>query len=156
LGLLGRRFGLASRLLRLAAHDLLDAYRKRAPRLDTYERQREKGPPWHRLAVQAREETIQAMRGLASFGDHDFVTSEQVDIICPVSMLTKKCPKQHRPRERRREKALDGTVTAALARPAGDAAHRDPSRHDQHGQRNPTALAVGRRRHVGLQALEKC
>jgi len=92
----------------------------------------------------------------ACFGDHDFVARQQVHIIWPVHMLTKEHPKQHRPRERLGEKALDGTVTAAFSRPAGEAQHRHPSRHHQHGRSNPTALAQGRGRHMGMKALEKC
>src|SRR6266852_6350464 len=44
--------------------------------------------------------------------------------------------------------------SGVLAQPG--IAARDPSRHHQHGQCNPTALTQGRRRHMGLEALEKC
>ena len=71
-------------------------------------------------------------------------------------MLTKEHPKQGGPRDHRREKALHRAVTAPFACPAGDAQHGDPSCHHQHGQRNPAALAQGRCRHMGLEAVEKC
>jgi hypothetical protein len=77
---LGGRFGLAGGLLRVAAHHLLDAHRKRAPGLDTHERQGEEGQPWDGLAVQARTETIQAMRALASLGDDDFIARDEGDV----------------------------------------------------------------------------
>ena len=71
-------------------------------------------------------------------------------------MLTKEDPKQDAPRDDRGEKALDGTVTAALAGPAGEAQHRDPSRHHKHGPHNPAELAAGCRCHMGLKALQEC
>ena len=133
--LLGVRFGLAGRFFCVAAHDLLDADRERAPLLDADQGQREEGQPWHWLAIQTGKEPIQAMGVFAGFGGHDFIASQQVDLIWTVHMLTKEHPKQHGPWERLGEKALDGAVTAALARPAGDAQHRDPSRHHQHGRK---------------------
>src|SRR5712691_5073862 len=81
LALLGGRFGLAGGLLCVAAHHLLDAHGKRTPLLDTHQRQCEKGQPWHRLAVQACKETIEAIGSLAGFGDDDFIASDQVDLI---------------------------------------------------------------------------
>src|SRR5262245_6426174 len=71
-------------------------------------------------------------------------------------MVTEEHPKQHRPWHDRGEKALDGAIAAALAGPAGDTQHGDPSRHHQHGPRNPAQLAPGRRGHTGLQAVDEC
>ena len=71
-------------------------------------------------------------------------------------MLTKAHPQQGGPREPRREKALHRAVTAPWACPAGEAQPGDPSRHHQHGQRHPVALAQGRCCHLGLEALSKC
>jgi hypothetical protein len=85
--LLGFRFGLADRLVRCAAHPLLDASGKRVPCLVTDERQGEKRQPWHRLVVQAGEETVQAMGRLASLGYDDFRASQQVDIRWTVPVL---------------------------------------------------------------------
>jgi hypothetical protein len=89
----------------------------------------------------------------ARFGGHDFIAHQEVDLIRTVDMLTKEHPKQGGPREHRREKALHRAVTAPWACPAGEAQHGDPSRHHQHGQRNPVALAQGRCCHMGLEAL---
>src|SRR5712691_1159582 len=47
----------------------------------------------------------------ARFGGHNFTARQQVDVIGTVDMLTKEHPKQHSPRERLGEKALDGPVT---------------------------------------------
>ena len=156
LRLLGGRFGLAGGLLRVAAHHLLDAHRKRPPFLDAHQGEGEEGQPWHRLAVQAGEEPIEAMGVLAGFGDDDFIASDEVDISRAVHMLTKEHPKQHRPRDDGGEKALDGAIAAAFAGPAGDAQHRDASGHHQQGKGYPTQSAVGRRRDMGSEALEKC
>src|SRR5262249_58101177 len=93
---------------------------------------------------------------LAGFGDHDFIASGQVDIIRAVQMLTEEHPKQDRPRHDRGEKALDSAIAATLAGPAGEAQHRDPSRHHEHGPSNPAELAAGCRCHMGLEAVEKC
>ncbi len=92
----------------------------------------------------------------ARFGGDDLIAYQQVDILWTVHMLTKEHPKQDGPRECLGEKALDGAVTAAFAGPAGDAQHRDPSRHHEHGPSNPTELADGCRCHMGLEAVEKC
>src|SRR5712692_4499443 len=54
------------------------------------------------------------------------------------------------------EKALHSAVAAPFACPASEAQHGDPSRHHQHGPSNPAALAQGRCRYMGLEALEKC
>src|SRR5947209_6943147 len=93
---------------------------------------------------------------LAGFGGHDFIAHQQVALTWTVDMVTKEHPKQGGPRDHRREKALHRAVTAPFACPAGDAQHGDPSCHHQHGQRNPAALAQGRCRHMGLEAVEKC
>jgi hypothetical protein len=55
-------------------------------------------------------------------------------------MLSKEHPKQGGPGERLGEKALDGAVTAAFARPAGEAQHRDTPRHDEQRRNNTAAL----------------
>src|SRR5262249_26797162 len=60
------------------------------------------------------------------------------------------------PREHRREKALDRTITAAFARPTGHTKHRNPACHRYHSPCNPTELSPGSRRHMRLQAVEKC
>ena len=156
LGRLGGRFGLAGGLCCVATYHLLDAHRKRPPFLHTHQGDGEQGEPWHRLAVQARQETIEAMGALASFRDDDFIASDQGDVIRAVHMVTKEHPKQHRPRDDCREQALDGAIAPAFAGPAGHAQHRDASGHDQHGQGDPTQLAEGCRRDMGSQALEKC
>jgi hypothetical protein len=153
--LLSGRFGLASSFLRVAADDLLDAHRKRPPFLDAHQGEREEGKPWHRLAVQAGEEPIEAMGVLAGFRDDDFIASDEVDISRAVHMLTKEHPKQHRPREDGGEQALDGAIAAAFAGPAGEAQHRDAPSYHQSGKSDPTQSAVGRRRDMGSEALEK-
>ena len=93
---------------------------------------------------------------LARFGHHHFVASQQVDLIWMADMLTKEHPQQQGPWECLGEHALDGAVTPALARPTGEAQHRDPARHHPHGPSQPTQLAQGRRRHMRAEALERC
>src|SRR5437764_8892831 len=73
-----------------------------------------------------------------------------------LDMLTKEHPKQHGPRECLGEKALHGPITAAWARPAGDAQHRHASRHDHQSRNNTAALTESCSRHSGLEALQKC
>ena len=93
---------------------------------------------------------------LTGFRDDDFITRNAVDIRRAVQMVTKEHPKQHRPREDGREQALDSAITATFAGPAGDAQHGDASSHHQQGKGYPTQAAVGRRRDMGSEALEKC
>src|SRR5262249_13959587 len=69
--------------------------------------------------------------------------------------LTKEHPKQHRPWQDGGEQALDGTIAAAFAGPAGDAQHRDAASYHQQGKGYPTQSAVGRRCDMGAEALEK-
>jgi hypothetical protein len=75
------------------------------------------------------------------FGDDDFITHEQVDLLRPIYMVPEEHPKQHGPRYHRCEKALNSTVTPAIARPAGNAEHRDASCHHQESAHYPTELA---------------
>jgi len=95
------------------------------------------------------------MGELPSFGGHDFIAHQQGDRIRTVDMLTKEHPKQHGPRERLREKALDGPVTAALPRPAGDAQHGYASRHGQQRHNNTAELTQRCSGHSGLETLQK-
>lgn len=111
--LLGLRFGLAGRVFGVAAHDPLDAERKRAPWLDADQGVRVEGPPWHRLALATGKEPLQAMRVLTRFGGHDFIAHQPGDLISTVAMLTKAHPQEHGPRERLGAKVLDSPVTAA-------------------------------------------
>src|SRR6516165_493955 len=93
---------------------------------------------------------------LACFGDHDFIAYQQVDVLSTVEMLTKEHPKQHGPWQCLGEKALHRPVTAAWARPAGEAQHRHTARHDQQRRHNPAQLAERRCRNIGSEALAKC
>ena len=140
----------------VAAHDLLDAQRKRAPLLDADQGQRKKRQPWHRLAVQTGKEPIQAMGDLAGFGDDDFVAHEQVGLLGPIHMVPKEHPKQRGPRHHRREKALHRPIATPLASPAEQASPRHSSRHDHHRHSNAAEMASGRRGHRGLKAWEQC
>ena len=81
---LGCGLGLPGGLLRLAAHDLLPMDRERAPGLYADEGEGNEGSPGHRLAIQAREKSLQALGGLAGFGAPHFVASPHVDILGPV------------------------------------------------------------------------
>src|SRR4030095_8396296 len=154
--LLSGRCGVASSFLCVAADALLAAYWKRPPFLDAYQGERAEGKPGDRLTVHAGEEPIEAMGVLAGFRDDDFIARDEVDISRAVHMLTKEHPKQHRPREDGGKPALDGAIAAAFASPAGEAQHRDASRHHQQGKGYPAQLAVSRRRHMGSEALERC
>jgi len=153
---LGCRFGLASRFLGFATYHLLDADRERAPLLEADQGQHEEGQPGHRLAIQTGKEPIETMGGLASFGDDDFITHEQVDLLRPIHVVPEEHPKQHGPRYHRCEKALHSTVTPAFARPAGHAEHRDASCHHQESAHYPAALAQGGCWYGGLKALQEC
>src|SRR5262249_3991844 len=154
--LLGGYLGLGGGLLRVAADDLLDAQRKRTPLLGADQRQGEEGQPGHRLAIQTGKEAIQAMGVCARFGGHHSTAYEPGDILGTVHMLTKEHPKQGGPWDRGGEQALDRTVTAACAGPAGEPQHRYTARDHQHGRHDPTELAQGGRGHMGVEALAKC
>ncbi len=156
LDLRGGRFRLPGGLLRVAAYHLLDPQRERAPGLDTHERQGEEGQPGDGLAVQARKEPIQAMRVLAGFGDDDVIARDEVDVTRTVHLVPEEDPKQKAPREDRGEKALDGAIAAAFARPAGHAEHGDASGHHQESAHYPAALAQSGCRYVGLKTLQEC
>ena len=81
------------------------------------------------------------MRALASFGDDDFIARHEVDVTRTVHMVPEEDPKQDAPRDDRGEKALDGAIAAAFARPAGHAEHGDTSGHHQERTHYPAALA---------------
>ncbi len=150
---LGFRGCFAGRFLCGAPHDLLYPHRKGAAFLDAYQRERKDGQPWPWLAVQTGEETIQALGGLARFGDHHCVASQQVGICPMVHMLTKEHPKQSRPRDHGAKKALHRALAAAFPRPARNAQHRDASSHSQHGKSNPAELAHCGHRQKRVEAL---
>jgi len=92
----------------------------------------------------------------AGFGGDDFIAHQQLPCPGTVDMMTKEPPKQRGPRDHRREKALHSAVATPCPCPARAAQHGDPSRHHQHGPGNPAAVAQGRCRDMGLEALEKC
>src|SRR5262252_5803843 len=94
--------------------------------LESNKSQREKGQPWHLLAIEAGKEPIQAIGVFARFRGDDLITHQQIDILGAVDMLTEEHPKQDGPGEARSKKALDGAVTAAFTGPAGEAQHGDP------------------------------
>jgi hypothetical protein len=54
--------------------------------------------------------TIQAMSPLASFGDYNFIASQQVAILGAVYVLTEEYPKQRRSEDHGGEKALHGAI----------------------------------------------
>ena len=56
------------------------------------------------------EKTIQAMSGLADFGDHYCIASQHVDLLGTVERRMKEHPKERRPREHGGEKALHGAI----------------------------------------------
>ncbi len=155
-GRLRSRFGLASGLVRVAADALLEAHRTRPPLLDTHQGEREEGKPWHRRAVQAGEEPIEALGVLARFRDADGIASAAGAIRRAGPMGTKAHPQQPRPREDGGEQALDGARAATFAGPVGEAQPRDASRAHQHGKASPTQAAGGRHRDMGSEALEQC
>ena len=133
-----------------------DADGKRTPLPGAHQGQREASQPWYWLAIEAGKEAIEPMGVLARFGGYDFIADQQVDFISTVEMLTKEHPKQHGPRQYLGEKALHRPITAAWARPAGDAQHRHASRHDQQSRHNTAQLAQSRYRYMGSEALAKC
>jgi len=79
----------SGRFLRGAAHDLLNPDGERTSFLEADQREGEEGQPGYHLAVQTGKEPLQAIGVLPGFGDHDFITSQQVNIPWPVDMLTK-------------------------------------------------------------------
>jgi hypothetical protein len=155
-GLLGGRLGLAGGLLCIAAHHRLATHRKRAPGLDAHERQREAGQPGDGLAIPARKETIQAMRALAGCGDDAFIARNEGDVTRTVPMVPEADPQQEAPRADRGDKALDGALAAAWARPAGHAEPGDASGHHQERTHYPAALAQGGCWEGGLKAWQEC
>src|SRR5215467_13099391 len=96
------------------------------------------------------------MRVLAGFGDDDVIAGNEVDVTRTVPLVPEEDPKQEAPREDRGEKALDGAVAAAFARPAGHAEHSDASGHHQERAHYPAALVQGGGWYVGLKALQEC
>ena len=96
------------------------------------------------------------MRARASFGDNDVIARDEVDVPRTVEMVPEEDPKQETPRDNRGEKALDGAIAAAVARPAGHAEHGHASGHHQESADYPAALAQGGCRYVGLKALQEC
>jgi hypothetical protein len=102
------------------------------------------------------EEPSEAMGVFAGFRDDDFIACDEIDIRRAMHMLTKDPPKQHRPREDGGEQALDGAIAAAFACPAGEAQHGDASSDHEQGMGDPTQSAMGRRRDMGSEAVEKC
>ena len=155
-GGLAGRLGLAGSLGRVAADHLGAAPRKRPPFVDPPAGQGEAGEPWHRLAIQTGEETLEALGGLAGFGAHDCIARANGDIRRAVHLGTKEPPQQHGPREDGGEQTRDGALPPPCADPAGDAQHRETSRHDQQSQRDPTQSAGGRRGAMGSKTLAKC
>ena len=141
LGLLGRRLGLAGGLLRVAAHDLLDAQWQRPPGRATHERQREDGHPGDGLAVQARKEPIQARRARAGCGDAAVSARDEVDVIGTGQRVPEDAPTQAPPREDRGEQAWERALTAACARPARPAAPGETSGPHQARRHAPAAAA---------------
>ena len=93
---------------------------------------------------------------LASFRHDDVIASNEVDLSRAVHMLTKEHPKQHRPWENGGEPTLDGAIAATLAGPAGDAQHRDASRHHQESAHYPAQLTQSGCWQGGLKALQEC
>ena len=141
LGRPGRRLGLAGGLLRVAAHDLLDAQWQRTPGRATHERQREDGHPGDGLAVQARKEPIQARRARAGCGDADVSARDEVDVIGTGQRVPEDAPTQAPPREDRGEQAWERALTAACARPARPAAPGETSGPHQARRHAPAAAA---------------
>ena len=80
----------------------------------------EEGQPWDRLGIQLEKNRSRPWVCLR-FGGHDFSAHQEVDLLSPVDMLSKEHPKQRGPRERLGKKALHRPITAARARPAGEA-----------------------------------
>ena len=151
-GLPGCGFGLASSLLRGAAHNLRYAPRERAPFLETDPGPRAASQPWSGLALQTGKEPLQSLGVFAGFGHHDFIARQQVDPCGAIPLVTKEPPTARGPRAYRRDNAWHGTLTAPWAGPTGHAAHRDAPRHHPHGQRHPAEVAQGRGRHRRLEA----
>ena len=84
------------------------------------------------------------------------IARDEVDVTRAVHMVPEEDPKQEAPRDDGGEKALDGAIAAAFARPAGHAEHGDASGHHQERAHYPAALAQSGCRYVGLKALQKC
>jgi len=74
---------------------------------------------------------------LASFGDYNFIASQQVDILGAGYVLTEAYPKQRRPGDHGGEKALHGAIATPLAGPAGQSQPCNTSCDDQESDYDP-------------------
>src|SRR5258706_4115532 len=137
------------------ADHLLKRDRQRAALFGTDQRQAEEGQAGYGFASQRGKEPVQSVGELAGFGDDGFITSEDVEIVRVEQMCAKEEPEQGGPGQDGGEKALDGTIAAALAGPTGDAEHGDTLSHSQQGQRDTAELANGRHRDLGMQAQQE-
>ena len=137
------------------ADDLLNVNGKRPALFGTDQRQAEKRDTGHRFTIQTGKEAIQSRRVLAGFGDHGFITAEQIAIVGVEKVCPKEQPEQRGPRQGGSEEPLDGTVAAPIATPAGDTEHRDTPGQGKHGQRDSAELAERRHRDLRLKAQQE-
>ena len=156
LGLLGSSFGFGGSFLFLGAHNLLQAERKSAASFGGDEGQGEESDPRHSFLIDGGEEAVEAEGVLASFGDDDFIASQDVDIVGLEVMVAKEEPEDMWPGEDSSEEALDGAIAGAVAAPAGDASHGDATGHGQKSESD--AAEVGKRGsgESRLEAGEQC
>ena len=119
----------------------------------TDQRQRKKGHPWNRFAVETRKETIQPMRTLAGLGHHDFIARQQVGRPALPQLLAEKHPKQRAPRYHRAEKPLHRPIAPAFPTPARYPLHGHTPAHYQHGPDDAAELSCRCPRQTWLKAL---
>jgi aryl carrier-like protein len=156
LGLLsgGLRFG--GSLLHRRAHDLLPTDRQGAPGCGADARQAKERDAGDHPLVDAGKAAVETVRLLASFGDDDRITSEDVDVVGLDEMLAREQPAHLGPGDGGGEEALHSTGARTVVTPASDSSHGDTAGHGQEGPDDAAHLANGRRGQRWLEPLEQC
>lgn len=80
---------------------------------------------------------------LPGFGDHAFITSQNIDGRWFKQILPKEQPEDGSPGNDCVEEALHGAVTSPIFDPAGNAQHGYPTRHCQQSRNNQAKLSYG-------------
>jgi len=137
----GRGFG-----WRVGAQHLPNAQGMGRALLDVHQGEGEKGQPRYGFAEQRRKEAIQAMRFITRLGDDDLVTGQKIGRLRLEQLRFDQQPVHLTPVHHRVEETLHSAVAAARLGPAGDAPHRYPAGHRQHGPNDVAELPPRSRR----------
>lgn len=102
----------------------------------------------NRLALDGREEASEPMSLLAGLGGDHLIADQQDRVRSSAQMRADEKPADLVPGNLGVEYTLDGSVAAALFRPAGQAQHGDPASHAQHCRHHDAQAVQG----SGIQA----